>query len=99
MVDNIQEVSAYEKEADEWWSKLTPDEQLQAFYSVIKRVYQGDVVEQGSYRYVLYDVFGFGPDSYAVGMDCGYMSLHNAIKTGEEEQIIQDYYASKGRGV
>ena len=99
MVDNIQEVSTYEKEADDWWSELTIDEQLQAFYSVIKRVYRGDVVEQGSYRYVLYNVFGFGPDSYAVGMDCGYMSLHNSIKTNEEEQILQDYRISKGQGV
>lgn len=99
MVDSIQEVIVYEKKADDWWSKLTLDEQLQAFYSVIKRVHQGDVVEQGSYRYVLYNVFGFGPDSYAVGMDCGYMSLHNAIKTDEEEQILQDYRVSKGQGV
>lgn len=99
MVIDKQEVSVYEAEADAWWSKLTLDEQLQAFYSVIKRVYQGDVVEQGSYRYVLYDVFGFGPDSYAIGMDCGYMSLHNSIKTAEEEQILSDYRVSKGQSV
>jgi hypothetical protein len=37
---------------------------------------------------VLYDVFGFGPDAYIIGMDCGYMSIHNLLFRGldAEEQ-------------
>jgi hypothetical protein len=39
------------------------------------------MIDKGTYRYVLYDVFDFGPDAYSVGMECGYMDLHNAIDT------------------
>lgn len=87
----------YEQEANEWWEALNYDDKLKAFYSVVKRIYDGDVKNQGSYRYVLYDVFGFEADAYALGMDCGYMSLHNAIKTEEEEQILADYRVNKGQ--
>lgn len=87
----------YEQEADAWWETLTYDDKLKAFYSVVKRIYEGDVKDQGSYRYVLYDVFGFEADAYTLGMDCGYMSLHNAIKTEEEEQVLADYRVNKGQ--
>lgn len=83
----------YNTEADAWWDKLAYEDKLLAFYSVVKRIHDGDIKQQGSYRYVLYDVFGFGPDAYALGMDCGYMTLHNAIKTDEEEQILLNYRA------
>ncbi len=71
---------AYEQQAEQWWNSLTYDDKLLAFYSVVKRIYKGDIEDQGSYRYVLYDVFGFGPDAYGIGMDCGYLELHNAIE-------------------
>lgn len=46
---------------------------------------------------MLYDIFGFEADAYALGMDCGYMALHNSIKTEEEEQILRNYRANKGQ--
>ena len=70
---------AYDKEADEWWNSLDKDQQLLAFYSVVKRIVDGELVQKGSYRYVLYEVFGFGAESYMIGMNCGYMALHNAV--------------------
>ena len=69
----------YEVENDAWWNGLTEKERQDAFYAVCKRIYQGDIVDQGSYRYVIYDVFGFGPEMYGAGMDCGYMAIHNSI--------------------
>jgi hypothetical protein len=69
----------YEKECEEWWNSLPQEEQLKAFYSVVKRIHKGDIVDKGSYRYVLYSVFGFGSEAYGIGMDCGYLNLHNAI--------------------
>lgn len=76
-----------EREASKYWSTLDYDEQLKAFYYVMSRVYDGDVIQKGSYRYVLYDVFGFGPDAYGVGMDCGYMDIHNRlIRDNEDEE-------------
>ena len=72
----------WEGECDEYWNKLPYEQKLKAFHSVCKRIYEGDVKKEGSFRYVLYDVFGFGPDSYIVGMECNYMELHNYIQDG-----------------
>lgn len=67
------------EDANNFWNSLSYDDKCHAFQAVVERIYQGDVVEQGSYRYVLYDVFKFGPDMYGRAMDCGYLTLHNRI--------------------
>jgi hypothetical protein len=64
----------------EWWNALPYEERLRAFRSVCRRIQQGDVIERGSYRHVLYEVFGFDADAYVDGMDCGYMDIHNLIQ-------------------
>lgn len=74
-----------EKECDEYWDSLEYENQLKAFYSVVKRIYQGEIKEKGTYRYILYEVFQFGPEAYELGMDCGFMYLHNAIVDAEED--------------
>ena len=74
----------FESKVDSWWNSLTEQEREWAFYSVMKRLYEGDMKDNGTYRYVLYDVFGFGPSMYATGMDCGYMAIHNAIGDGND---------------
>lgn len=76
----------YDADAEKFWDSLSHDGQLKAFYSVCKRIYEGDVVKRGSYRYVLYDVFGFDESSYIVGMECRYMELHNLIGEGLEKK-------------
>lgn len=84
-------------EMDQWWDKLPQEDQMRAFYSVVKRLVKGDITDRGSYRYVLYDVFGFGAESYMLGMNCGYMTLHNSIYTQEEMRELRDReLASKG---
>ena len=80
----------YNSDADQFWNELPYEQKLMAFYSVCKRIWQGDVIDEGSYRYVLYDVFGFDMDSYIVGMDCHYMDLHNLIITAlEHDEYIK----------
>ena len=74
-----------EREMDEWWNAMSKDDQMKAFYSVMKRLVDGELEQKGSYRYVLYDVFGFGPESYMLGMMCGYMALHNSIERDVEK--------------
>lgn len=69
----------------EWWNALPYEEKLKAFRSVCRRIQQGDVIERGSYRHVLYEVFGFDADAYVDGMDCGYMDIHNLIARAFEE--------------
>lgn len=74
----------YEKDVDFWWGTLSEREREDAFYAVIKRMHKAELVDRGTYRYALYEVFGFDPGMYMRGMDCGYMALHNAIHDGEE---------------
>lgn len=69
----------YEAEADALWEATTYEDKLKYFYAIVKRIYKAEIVDQGSYRYALYDVFGFGPEAYGLGMDCGFMTLHNSI--------------------
>lgn len=71
-----------EKESEAFWNSLSEEDQLKAFCAVSRRIYQGELVEQGTYRYVLYDVFGFNTDSYRKGMDCGYFAIHNILYDG-----------------
>ena len=74
----------FESKLDEWWNSLPEHEREWAFYSVVKRIYQGEIVDKGTYRYVLYDIFGFDAGMYALGMDCGFMALHNSIINDEQ---------------
>ena len=73
-----------EKEQEAYWNSLSKDDQLKAFCAVVRRIVQGELRDKGSHRWVLYDVFGFGPESYTQGMDCGFMALHNAIIPDKE---------------
>ena len=79
----------YEAANDAWWNRLTEQEREDAFYAVCKRIHKGDLVDNGSYRYVLYDTFGFDHGMYVDGMNCGYMAIHNAIFDGEELQRMK----------
>lgn len=74
-----EEENAFGKEANDWWAKLPYEERLKAFFCVMERVVKGELEENGSYRYILYDIFEFGPESYGIGMSCGFMDLHNSI--------------------
>ena len=77
-------VKVYEDDNDTWWNGLSEAEREDAFYAVVKRIHKSELKDKGSYRHALYDVFGFGPNMYTSGMDCGFMALHNAIFDGEE---------------
>jgi len=75
----------YDNDSEKYWESLLYEDKLKAFYIVTKRIHKGDVVDRGSFRYVLYDTFGFDMDSYLVGMDSGYMEIHNAIAEGLDD--------------
>ena len=79
-----------ENASEEFWNKLTYDEKLMAFYSVVKRIKKGELDEQGTYRHILYDVFGFDVDAYSMGMECGFLDLHNSIYTRESlKEVVE----------
>ncbi len=73
-----------EKKADDFWNGLSYEDKCNAFHAVISRIFEGEIKVKGSYRYVLYEVFNFGPDMYSRGMDCGFMALHNSIMTDDQ---------------
>ena len=85
-LDNLEEISKtfqevfdeIEKEQEEYWNSLTEEDQLKAFCAVSRRIFQGEIEKKGSYRYVLYDVFGFGPEAYGQAQMAGYLAIHNA---------------------
>jgi len=79
----------YEEENDAWWEGLTETEREDAFFAVVKRIHRADLQDGGTYRYALYNVFGFDPGMYMKGMDCGYMAIHNAIGDGEDYQAMR----------
>ena len=72
----------YAKDNEEWWVNLSEEEREKAFYAVCKRIHKADIEKAGSYRYALYQVFGFDMSMYGVGMDAGYMDIHNNISGG-----------------
>ena len=77
-------------EQEAYWDSLTKEEQLKAFCAVARRIHKGEVELRGSYRYVLYNVFGFGPEAYAQAQLAGYLDIHNAIFTGvDEDETIE----------
>lgn len=87
----------YEDENDTWWNGLTEKEREDAFYAVVKRIHQGEIKDRGTYRYILYDIFGFGGHMYMQGVDCGFMALHNSFYTQEEMRELRDReLASRG---
>jgi hypothetical protein len=79
----------YEHDNDTWWNGLTEEEREDAFYAVVKRIHKAELQDKGTYRYALYNVFGFDGGMYMRGMDCGYMALHNAVGDGEDYQAMR----------
>ena len=80
----------HESAVDDWWNNLHEDEREWAFYAVVKRIHQAEIIDKGSYRYALYDMFGFGPHMYEEGMNCGYMTLHNSILDYEYHHAMRN---------
>ena len=72
-----------EEDHSKFWNSLSKDDQLKAFCSVMRLLHKAELEEHGSYRYTLYDVFGFGPESYAQAQLSGFLDIHNAIWDGE----------------
>lgn len=68
---------SFENKAETFWESLSREDKLKCFYAVCKRIHEGS--SNGTYRYTLYEVFGFDPSAYVLGMDCGFVNIHNAI--------------------
>ena len=82
----VQAIENYKKRAKEYFESLETDIQFLLFFHITNTIYENYFNDNGSYRGLLYDKFGFGPESYGLGLDSGMFSLHNAISTPEESQ-------------
>jgi len=105
--ENWEEVwSGYRDDAEKFWNSLTEEQRLQAFYWVTSRISYAEIQNNSSYRTVLYEHFGFDPSAYTIGMESGYMGIHNALFDGaammemeEADQLVvrcdgEDVYVS-----
>lgn len=87
-----------ENEEEAYWNSLTKEQQLCAFNSVCRRIIKGEFEDKGTYRYVLYEVFGFGPEAYARAQMAGYLTIHNSIWDSQHEEKLLAVFA-KSLGV
>jgi len=74
----------YKQKAKEYYDSLETDNQLLLFFYITNVIFENYFKDNGSYRGLLYDKFGFGPEAYSLGMDSGMFALHNAISTPDE---------------
>jgi len=84
-----------ETEQEVFWNTLTKEEQLKAFCAVSRRIYQAEIVDQGSYRHALYTVFGFGPEAYAQAQLAYYLAIHNSIIPEDYDQRLLSSFCEK----
>lgn len=81
-----------EERQEQYWNSLTKEQQLMVFCAISRRILDGEIKQGGSYRYVLYNVFGFGPEAYVPAQCAGYMEIHNALFTGrDEEELLKNF--------
>lgn len=76
------------EDSESFWNSLSHDEQLKVFCAVSRRIFDGEIKQRGSYRYVLYNIFKFEPEAYVQAQDAGYLSIHNAIYDGERVNTL-----------
>jgi hypothetical protein len=74
----------YKQKAKEYFESLEMNNQLLLFFHITITIFENYFKYNSSYRGLLYDKFGFGPEAYSLGMDSGMFALHNAISTPDE---------------
>lgn len=74
----------YSLKAKEFFKSLDMDNQLLIFFHITNVIFENYFKDNGSYRGLLYDKFGFGPEAYSLGCDSGMFTLHNSISNPEE---------------
>ena len=76
----------YTQKAKEYFDSLEMDNQLLLFFHITNTIHKTYFKDNSSYRGLLYDKFGFGPESYSLGMDSGMFDIHNSISTPDESE-------------
>jgi len=79
-----QALEQYKQKSKEYFDSLALDNQLLLFFHITNVIFENYFKDNGSYRGLLYDKFGFGPEAYSLGCDSGMFTLHNSISTPDE---------------
>lgn len=67
-------------EQERFWNSLSKEDQLKVFCAVSRRIFEGEIKnKKSSYRYILYQIFGFGTEAYIQAQEAGFLSIHNSI--------------------
>jgi hypothetical protein len=69
-----------------WWEDASPETREMAFLAVTALMHKAELQHKGSYRWALYNVFGFDEGMYVAAMEAGYMDIHNALVRASEEE-------------
>lgn len=80
-------------EEESYWNSLSKEDQLSAFNCICRRLSKGKLEESRSYRGILYDIFGFGVDSYIRAQAAGFIDIHNSIMTADQEAQTMKSFA------
>lgn len=84
-----------EQLSESFWQGLSSEEQLWAFCAIIRRLSQANLVDRKSFRGVLYDTFGWGPEAYGPAQLAGYLTLHNSLYSDADiEELILKVFDS-----
>ena len=82
---------SYQNVCRSFYSGLEPEEQLMAFCAIVEKLCQGELDENRSYRGILYETFGWGPEAYSAAQHAGFLGLHNSIYRFENlEHVMAD---------
>ena len=85
-----EDLAEYEQDVkDWWWHELSQQQREDAFYYVMSKLHQAKIADYRSYRGMLYDVFGFQPHMYRMGMECGAFAISNALHDAKEYGAMQ----------
>lgn len=83
-----QAMKEYQDSCNSYWNSLGPEDQLMAFCAIVERLHRGEIEHKRSYRGMLYDVFGWGPEAYATAQCAGFLDLHNSIYSFEDLIVV-----------
>lgn len=74
------------------YKELYSHDRLDIFCAIVRRLYQAEIENRCTYRYILYDIFGFDPEAYSRAQDAGFLALHNSIMNEEyDEEMLRAF--------
>ena len=84
-----------ENDQEQFWNSLSKEDQLKVFCAVSRRIFEGELKDKGSYRHILYQVFGFGTEAYIQALEAGYLAIHNSIVDEIYDRMLLEAFCKK----